>query len=124
MISVLLNVFISIYYFNEIGFIIIPIATTISSWFNSILLFFFLKNRKLFYFNKIFFTKSIKIIIASILMGLFFNFLLNLFQSEMVFDNLLKSLYLILSVILGLLFYLILCYFIKAFKLKDIKLKY
>jgi len=124
LISVMLNVFISIYYFNEIGFIIIPIATSISSWFNSILLFFFLKNLKLFQFNKLFFVNSIKIIIASVLMGLFFNFLLNFFQNELAFNNLIKSLYLILSVILGLLFYLIVCYFIKAFKLEDIKLKY
>jgi len=124
LISVILNAFISIYYFNEIGFIIIPIATSISSWFNSILLFVFLKNRNLFYFNKTFLVKSIKIIIASILMGLFFNFLLNLFQNEMIFSNSIKSLYLFLSVILGLSFYLIVCYFIKAFKLKDIKLKY
>jgi len=124
LISVLLNIFISIYYFNEIGFIIIPIATSISSWFNSMLLFFLLKSQRLFNFNKIFFVKSIKIIFASILMGLFFNFLLNFFQNELVFSNLIKSLYLILSVILGLLFYLIVCYFINAFKLKDIKLKY
>ena len=124
LISVMLNIFISVYYFKEIGFIIIPIATSISSWFNSILLFFFLKNRNLFFFNKIFFTRSIKIIIASILMGLFFNFLLNFFQNELAFSNLIKSLYLILSVFLGLLFYLIVCYFIKAFQLEDIKLKY
>ena len=51
LISVILNVFISVHYFNEIGFIIIPIATSISSWFNSILLFIFLKNRQLFYFK-------------------------------------------------------------------------
>ena len=57
-------------------------------------------------------------------MGLFFKFLLNFFQNEMAFSNITKSLYLVLSVILGLLFYLILCYFIKAFQLKDIKLKY
>ena len=124
LVSVMLNIFISIYYFNKIGFVIIPIATSISSWFNSILLFFFLKNRELFNFNKGFFMKFIKIIIASILMGLFFNFLLNFFQNEMAFSNLIKSLYLILSVFLGLLFYLIVCYFIKAFKLEDIKLKY
>ena len=124
LISVMLNIFISIYYFDEIGFIIIPIATSISSWFNSILLFLFLKNRQLFFFNKIFFVKSIKIIIASILMGLFFNFLLSFFQNELVFSNLIKSLYLVLSVFLGLLFYLIVCYFIKAFQFKDIKLKY
>ena len=39
--SVLLNVFISIIFFKEVGFIIIPIATTISSWYNAILLFIF-----------------------------------------------------------------------------------
>ncbi len=124
LVSVTLNIFISIYYFSEIGFIIIPIATSVSSWFNSILLFIFLKNQQLFYFNQIFFIKFIKIVFASILMGLFFNFLLNFFQNELSFDQSIKSLYLILSVILGLLFYLILCYFIKAFKMGDIKLKY
>jgi putative peptidoglycan lipid II flippase len=124
LICVILNIFISVYYFSEIGFIIIPIATTISSWFNSILLFIFLKNRQLFYFNKIFFIKFIKIIFASIMMGLFFNFVLNFFQNELAFNQSIKSLYLILSVILGLLFYLIVCYFIKAFQMNDIKLKY
>ena len=77
LVSVVLNIFISIYYFKEIGFIIIPIATSISSWFNSILLFIFLKKQKLFYFNQIFFIKFIKIVFATILMGLFFDFLLN-----------------------------------------------
>ena len=43
LISVILNIIISIYYFKYIGFIIIPIATTISSWFNSIVLFIYLK---------------------------------------------------------------------------------
>ncbi|MDO7549454.1 MAG: polysaccharide biosynthesis C-terminal domain-containing protein, partial [Candidatus Pelagibacter ubique] len=113
-----------IYYFKEIGFIIIPIATSISSWFNSILLFIFLKKRQLFYFNQIFFIKFIKIIFASVLMGLFFNFLLNFFQNDLAFNQSIKSLYLVLSVILGLLFYLIVCYFIKAFQMNDIKLRY
>ena len=122
--SVLLNILISIIFFKNVGFIIIPIATTISSWFNSILLFLFLKNRQLFSFNQIFFIKFIKIIFASILMGLFFNFLLNFFQNELAFNQVIKSLYLVLSVILGLSFYLIVCYFIKAFQMRDIKLKY
>jgi putative peptidoglycan lipid II flippase len=124
LISVMLNILISVYYFKQIGFIIIPIATSISSWFNSILLFLFLKNRDLFYFNDNFFINFIKIIIASFLMSLFFNFLLNFFQNELSFNNNIKSLYLFLSVILGLLFYLIVCYLIKAFKISDIKLKY
>ena len=45
LLAVLLNVVISIYYFKSLGFIIIPIATSISSWINSILLFVFLKKK-------------------------------------------------------------------------------
>ena len=122
--SVILNIIISISYFNAIGFIIIPIATTISSWFNAILLFIFLKNKDLFNFNKVFVLRFIKIIIASIFMGVFFNFLITYFQSELSFNQNLQSFYLIISVVLGLLFYIFVSYLIKAFKVSDIKLKY
>jgi len=122
--SVLINIIISISYFNEIGFIIIPIATTISSWFNAILLFAFLKNRDLFSFNKIFLVRFVKIIVASLLMAIFFNFLITYFKYELAFNQNIKSFYLILSVILSLLFYLFVSYWIKAFKTSDIKLKY
>ncbi len=54
LISVILNIVISLGFFRDIGFIIIPIATSISSWFNSIILFIYLSNKKLFSFNKIF----------------------------------------------------------------------
>ena len=60
LISVILNIFISVYYFNEIGFIIIPIATSISSWFNSILLFIFLKNENYFILIKYFLSNLLK----------------------------------------------------------------
>ena len=124
LISVLLNIIISVYYFNKIGFIIIPIATSISSWFNSLFLFIFLKNRNLFNFNKIFVVRFVKIIIVSLLMGLFFNYLLIYFEEELAFDQNIKSFYLIISVLLGLLFYLFISFWIKAFKISDIKLKY
>ena len=124
LISVILNILISVHYFNEIGFIIIPIATTISSWFNAIMLFVFLKNKNLFSFNKIFLIRFVKIVVISILMGIFFNFLINYFQNELLFNQGMKSFYLILSVGLGLLFYLLASYWIKAFKMSDIKLKY
>ena len=124
LISVILNIVISIYYFKEIGFIIIPIATTISSWFNAIFLLIFLKNKNLFRFNNIFFIRFIKIIFASIIMGIFFNFLIIYFDDELSFNQNLKSFYLIFSVLLGLLFYLFISFLIKAFKMSDIKLKY
>ena len=124
LISVLLNILISIYFFRSIGFIIIPIATTISSWFNTIVLFLFLKKKNLFSFNNIFIKRFFKIVFSSILMGLFFYYLLIVFNDQLSFENSLKSVYLILSVFLGLSFYLFTSYLIKAFKLEDIKLKY
>ncbi len=124
LISVVLNIFISIYYFKSIGFIIIPIATTLSSWFNSIILFFYLKKRNLFKFNNIFFIKIFKIISISILMGIFFEYLIVIFENKLVYDYYLKSFYLVTSVFLSFLFYVLLSLFIKAFKYEDIKLKY
>ena len=124
LISVILNIFISLYYFKSIGFIIIPIATSISSWFNSIILFIFLKNRNLFQFNKIFFIRFCKIIMASIIMGLFFYYLISIFENQLLYDYSFKSFYLILSVLLGLAIYLLAAFFIKAFNYKDLQLKY
>jgi putative peptidoglycan lipid II flippase len=122
--AVLLNILISVYFFRSIGFIIIPIATTISSWFNSIMLFLFLQKRNLFSLNNIFIKRFFKIVFSSILMGLFFNYLMIIFYEQLSFEYPLKSVYLILSVILGLGFYLFISYLIKAFQLEDIKLKY
>ncbi len=124
LISVILNIIISVYYFKSIGFIIIPIATTISSWFNSILLFIYLKRGNLFEFNKIFLVRFVKIIIASILMGIFFKYLILFFENKLIYEYDFKSFYLIISVFLSLIFYLILSLLIKAFKYDDIKLRY
>ena len=122
--SVILNIGISIYYFKEIGFIIIPIATSISSWINGILLFVFLKKGNLFIFNKIFILRFIKIIFTSVIMGILFNFLLIYFKDQLAFEHNIKSFYLILSVLISLLFYLFVSYWIKAFKITDFKLNY
>ncbi len=122
--AVILNIIISIYYFQEIGFIIIPIATTVSSWFNSILLFIYLKNKNLFQFNNIFVVRFLKIIFASILMGIFFKYLIFNFENQLDYNYYFKSFYLILSVLLGLVFYLLISLVIKAFNYKDLQLKY
>ncbi len=122
--SVFLNVFISVYFFRSVGFIIIPIATTISSWFNAIVLFLLLRQKNLFNFNDVFVNRFLKIIFSSLVMGLFFNYLIISFQDQLTYDQSLKSFHLILSVVLGALFYLLVSYLIKAFQLKDIKLKY
>ena len=124
LVSVLLNILISVYFFKDIGFIIIPIATTISSWFNSLILFIYLKNNNLFEFNKTFFKQFVKIIFASIMMGIFFQYLILLFENQLSYTYFFKSAYLLLCVLFTIIFYFALSYFIKAFNYQDIKLKY
>ncbi len=124
LVSIILNIIISIYYFRIIGFIIIPIATTISSWFNSIMLFIFLKNKNLFTFNNKFIINFFKIIFASFFMGVFFKYLIIILQHQLSYNNNFKSFYLILSVLLALVFYLLITFIIKAFNSNDLKLKY
>jgi len=124
LISVLLNIFISIIFFKEIGFLIIPMATTISSWFNAISLFIILKNKKLFNFNLIFINRFIRILIVSFVMGISFNYLINFFSDKFIYEEVLKSVYLISLVIFGFTFYISLAILIKAFKISDIRLKY
>jgi len=122
--SVLLNIFISIAFFKEIGFIIIPIATTISSWSNALLLFVLLKKENLFSFNLIFIERFIKILITTILMGIFFNLLIHFLNHKLVYEETFKATYLVGTAILGLTFYILVAIFIKAFKISDIHLKY
>ena len=124
LVSVILNIIISLYYFRDIGFIIIPIATSISSWFNSIILFIYLSNKKLFSFNKIFIKNLFKILFASILMSFAFKYLIFLFGNKLIYDYELKLFYLILVVIFALILYLLISLLIKALNYKDLKLKY
>ncbi len=124
LIAVFMNILISIIYFHKIGFIIIPIATSISAWFNTIVLFVFLKKNKFFNFNLIFFNRLIRILITAIIMGLFFNFMINYFNDKLDYDYDFKSIYLIGAVLSGFILYLLISIFIKAFKMSDINLKY
>ena len=124
LVSVLINIIISISLFNKVGFVIIPIATSISSWFNSILLYIFLIKKKFFLLNSTFIFRFPRIIISSLIMGLIFYFLLEQFSEKLVFEETLKFIYLLLCIVLALISYLVIATFTKAFKLNDIKLKY
>ena len=57
-------------------------------------------------------------------MGIFFNYLIYFFNEKFLYEEILKSIYLVGVVILGLIFYILVAIFIKAFKLSDINLKY
>jgi len=122
--SVILNASLSIYFFSKIGFIIIPIATTISSWFNALILFLFLRYKNYFQFNLIFLSVVPKIILSTTLMGYIFHLLINFFSDKLSYSYEFKLIYLILIVIFTFFVYLASSVLTKAFKLSDIKLKY
>ena len=124
LLSVLLNVFISVVFFKQIGFIIIPIATTISSWFNVLLLFAFLRKESFFNFNLIFINRFLKILLASAIMGIFFNYIIYFLNNELAYQQNFKAIYLIVTVIASLVFYFLAAVLIKAFKRTDINLNY
>jgi len=88
------------------------------------LLFFFLKKKNLFSFNLVFIDRFIKILIASVLMGLFFNYIIYFFRDNFLYQANFKAIYLVGAVILGLIFYLLIAILIKAFKRSDINLNY
>ena len=122
--SVIINIFISVYFFSEFGFIIIPIATTISSWFNAILLFGYLIKKNYFTLDNSLNFSLLKILISSILTSFLFYQLINYFDYLLVYESEYKLLAIILIVIITFVAYMLISIFTKAFKISDIKLKY
>ena len=122
-ISVILNVLISVSLFNKLGFIIIPIATSISSWLNVFLHFYFIKKRNLFNFDKVFINKFPRIILSVVVMGAIFYLLLGFFSDKFDYYQSWKFIYLFIIVIITLFSYFLISNFSGAFKFKDIKFK-
>ena len=71
-----------------------------------------------------FVSRFIKILISSILMGIFFNYVIYFFNDKFIYQESFKGIYLVGVVILGLMFYLLTTILIKAFKRSDINLNY
>ena len=122
--SVFINVAISLYFFNKIGFIIIPIATTISSWFNSIILFIYLINKKYFLINMNLLKSLLKIILSTVLTSFVFSILIKFFSENLTYESEYKLIAIIFLAILTFIIYILISLVTKAFKISDINLKY
>ena len=122
--SALSNIIISVYFFNKIGFIIIPIATTISSWLNALLLLIYLTNKRYFSLNFDFIKSFLKIILSTALTSyIFYNFI-KFFSENLTYSSEYKLITIILLVIVTFIIYILISLLTKAFKISDIKLKY
>ena len=122
-VSVILNVLISISFFREFGFVIIPIATSISSWINVFLHFYFIRKRNLHNFDKIFIYKFPRMILSVVVMGIVLYLLLGFFSDKFVYNESWKFIYLFIIVIISLISYFLISNFSGAFKFKDIKFR-
>ena len=116
-----LNLIISITLFNKIGFIIIPIATSVATWIG-VIAYLYLLNKKNFLLLKNYLPKSIlKIILSTILMCFFLVFALDKFVNYLEYTYKYKSIYLVLIVCFVASIYLISCYLSGILKMKNFK---
>ncbi len=118
---VILNVIISLLFFRKIGFIIIPIATSISTWVGVLIYIYFL-NGKNYLLIKNYLTRSIlKIIFCTILMSFLLIFTLDFYSYYLDYAYKYKSVYLIIIVSFVATIYLILCYLTGVLKTKNFR---
>jgi len=119
--SVLLNILISVTYFKELGFIIIPIATSIATWCAVIIYLIWLLKLKYLNITSIFYINFIKTIISVVAMSSLLYFLINFFEDKLIYTNYYKSFYLIMIVGLAATIYLLLSRLLGVFKIKNFK---
>ena len=118
---VFLNIAISLSFFNQIGFLIIPISTSISTWIGVIIFLFLLKKRNYLIFQKNFFNKAFKIIISSTIMALSLMISLEKFSNFLEYTYTYKSIYLFIIVGFAAIIYLLSCYLLGLFKIENYK---
>jgi putative peptidoglycan lipid II flippase len=119
---VALNILISIFYFKQIGFIIIPIATSISTWIGVLIYSILLIKFKYFNFELAFFKNLIKIVISLTIMTLVLFYFINFFEDKLIYSNNYKSFYLIIIVTSVAAVYLLSTRLLGLFKLKNFRI--
>tara|TARA_B100000767_G_C19725787_1_gene519412 strand:- start:106 stop:1632 length:1527 start_codon:yes stop_codon:yes gene_type:complete len=119
---VAINVSLSLIYFKEVGFIIIPIATSLSTWVGVFVYLVLLgRNRFLLLQTKLF-KNIFKIFFSTILMSVILSFGLDFFTENLDYSNKYKSFYLLFIVSFVAIIYLISCYLLGVLKIKNYKL--
>ena len=123
LISMIINITISVSLFRKYGFIIIPIATSLSIWFATLAYFVLLKKEKFLVFENKTLINIFKILIATILMCFFLYFGLEYFEDKLKYTYNFKLIYLLIMISLSAALYLLLTNHLGILKLESYKLK-
>jgi putative peptidoglycan lipid II flippase len=118
---VFLNISISLSLFSKIGYIIIPIATSISTWVGVIIYLYLLNLKKSLMLDRQLMFNFIKIIISTIVMSLILLFALQYCASYLQYSYKYKAFYLILIISFVGILYLLSCYLLGILKYKNYK---
>ena len=122
-ISVIINITISVSLFSRLGFVIIPIATSVSSWINVFMHYYFIKKRNLYTLDSKFIYTLPRMILSTVVMGIVLYLSLGFFSAKFDYNESWKFIYLFIIVIISLISYFLISNFSGAFKFKDIKFK-
>ena len=120
---VFLNILISVSFFNKVGFIIIPIATSISTWAGVLIYLYLLNKKKILLLKNKLITNFFKILISTTAMSFILLVSLDSYANNLVYNYEYKAIYLISIVSIVGMFYLLSCYLLGILKLKNYKTK-
>ena len=120
--SVLLNILISVVFFKELGFIIIPIATSIATWCAVIIYSILLLKFKYLNTSPELVINFIKTIISVVIMSILLYFLINFFEDKLIYTNYYKAFYLIMIIGLVATIYLLSARLLGVFKIENFKI--
>ncbi len=118
---VFLNILISLSLFKQVGFLIIPIATSVSSWIGVVIFLYILVRKKFINFEKEFINNILKILISSIIMSFTLIFSLKEFSSYLDYEYIYKSIYILIIIGFVGIIYLLSCYLLGLLKIKSYK---
>ena len=122
-INMITNIVISLSLFKTYGFIIIPIATSISTWLAAIIYFILLTRNKIINFESKYFINFLKILLSTIFMSLFLYLGLDYFEDKFEYSYKFKLIYMLIMIGLSTAIYLLITKLLGVLSLKNYKLK-
>ena len=122
--TVIINIALSIVLFKNNGFIGIAIATTVSSWFNVVAMYCHLYFSGMFIHSKKIFLPIFVIILSSSFIGLLLFFSVLIYAKLVISNIIIQAIFLILVMLVSILVYFLLISFYKPFSYATLKLEF
>ena len=122
--TVIINIILSILLFKNYGFVGIAIATTVSSWFNVIAMYLHLYISGIFVHSKKIFLPILIIIVSSLIIGLLLFFSAQIYANLIISNIIIQAVFLILVILISILVYFLLISFYKPFSYGTLKLEF